>query len=909
MKNQIGVPLEGFAEFSRKVASEGVVLLKNQGNLLPFQETDNIAIFGRCQIEYYRSGTGSGGAVSTLYNSNILDSFPKAMVNAPLAETYRKFIEENPFDNGGGGWACEPWSQKELELSSEHVFTARKTSDKALVVIGRTAGEDKDNLDVSGSYRLTDLEEKMLEEVCKEFSQVVVLLNISNIIDLSWTEKYPISSLVISWNGGMEGGAGTVDVLLGKVTVSGKLPDTIARAVEDYSSSKNHGGVEKNVYQEDIYVGYRYFETFAPEKVLYPFGFGLSYTEFSLTDSKLTDLGDYSYELTVKVKNIGEKYSGKEVVQVYLNPPQGLLGKATRNLVGFAKTALLAPQEESTLTIAIPKSRLLSFDDSGVTGARNAYVLEAGTYEFYVGTDVKAKEKHTITVDALHVAEQYTEALAPKEAFQRMKPVEGKDGVYALAYEDVPTMTVDMAERITQNLPKELPLTGDKGIKLADVKNGKATLEDLVAQFTTDELCALVCGEGMSHPHVTSGTASAFCGVTEDLRHYGLPLVCCADGPSGIRMEGGLKSTQVPIGTLQAATWDVPLIEELYGYTGEEMRRNFVDVLLGPGMNIHRHPLNGRNFEYFSEDPLLTGMMAAAVTKGIGKAAVSATLKHFACNSQETYRHSIDSVVSQRAAREIYLKAFEIAVKEGGAQSIMTAYNPINGIWTASNYDLNTTILRKEWGYTGFVMTDWWARMNDPVEGGEGLRGKQGEMVKAQNDVYMVLNNFDAKNYRKVTNLQEHLDTGKLTIGELQACALNICGFAMNNAVMNRDFALMAEPKTFQGVSGTEANYTLSQAENILKVTDNKQFTFLCPETATYAFSVDFNLETTELAQIFFGLKLNEEMASVMLTGLTRGEIVRKKLCELELTQGTFTVDFQLGCDTFWVDSLILEKL
>lgn len=912
MNQKIGVPVEGFAEFSKKVASDSVVLLKNQGNFLPLREDEAINIFGRCQIEYYRSGTGSGGAVSTLYNSNLLDSFPEGRANPYLADLYRKFIERNPFDNGGGGWACEPWSQEEMKLSREVVALAKAYSNKAIVVIGRTAGEDKDNLIVEGSYQLTELEEAMLEQVCSVFTEVCVVMNVSNIMDFSWLDKYPISALVISWNGGMEGGAGTADVLLGRVTPSAKLPDTIAHSVVDYSSTANHGGVEKNVYSEDIYVGYRYFETFHPDAVQFPFGFGLSYTTFSVTNTELKDLGGQNYQVSAVISNTGSQYSGREVLQVYVNPPQGKLGKATRNLVGFAKTKLLAPGEEQVLEISISQSRLVSYDDSGVTGARNSYVMEAGTYDFYVGTDVKATTKHSVTLDSLLVVEQCQEALAPTEEFLRMKPTKSKgDGTFTPGLEEVPLSTVDMANRIQKNIPTELPFTGDKGITLEQVRDKKASLEALVAQFTPEELCMLVCGEGMSHPQVTPGTASAFCGVTESLRRYGLPLICCADGPSGIRMEGGLKSTQVPIGTAQAATWDVELIEELYTYTGREMVHNLVDVLLGPGMNIHRHPLNGRNFEYFSEDPLLTGLMAAATTKGIAKAGVSATLKHFACNSQETYRHSIDSVVSQRAVREIYLKGFEIAVKEGGADAIMTAYNPLNGIWTASNYDLNTTILRDEWGYTGFVMTDWWARMNDPVEGGEGKRGKQGEMVKAQNDVYMVLNNFDAENFAKVTNLQEQLDSGVLTIPELQRCALNICRFALGSNAMNRPFSLMAQPKPFAGKAlpeGTSLDGKLEGRETLLKVKDNKNIRFHCPETGVYTLYLDFNLETTELAQVFFGLKLNDEMASVMLTGLTRGEIVRKKLCLLELAAGDYEAEFQLGCDTFWVDALLVEK-
>lgn len=909
MKEKLGIPLEGFADFSKSVAAQGIVLLKNEGAVLPLKKEEKVSIFGRCQIEYYRSGTGSGGAVNVLYNSNILDSFPKEMVNLDLFKEYQAFIEENPFDNGGGGWAAEPWNQKELLLTEELVKNAKKVTDKALVIIGRTAGEDKDNLDVSGSYRLTDEEENMLKQVTSVFDKVCVILNISNIIDMSWTKKYPISSILCSWNGGMEGGAATVDVLLGKVTPSGKLPDTIAETIEDYPSTKNHGGVERNLYQEDIYVGYRYFETFAPEKVMYPFGFGLSYTNFQINDITLEHTGNHNYQLTAKIKNSGTVFSGKEVLQVYVHPPQGKLGKPLRNLVGFVKTKELAVGEEEVVQCTIPLERLVSYDDSGVTGHKSAYVLEAGNYEFYVGTDVKASEKFTFHVAELVVVETLQEALAPRQPFQRMKPsVKNNDGTYTLTYEDVPTATVDLKTRIQQNIAEEIPFSGNKGIKIRDILSGKASMEDFIGQLDEKQLCTLVLGEGMSHPQVTAGTASAFAGVTESLRHFDIPLICCADGPSGIRMEGGLQSTQVPIGTLLAATWDVPLIEALYTFTGKEMARNYVDVLLGPGMNIHRNPLNGRNFEYFSEDPLLTGLMASSVVKGIEKAGVSATLKHFACNSQETYRHSIDSVVSERAVREIYLKCFEIAVKEGGAKAIMTAYNPVNGVWTASNYDLNTTILRNEWGYTGFVMTDWWARMNDPVEGGSGSKEDMASMVKAQNDVYMVINNFDAEQYENFTNLKERLAEKKLTIAELQRCAKNIIHFAMHSNAMNRDFALMAEVQKINSKVVETTDFMLKDKETTLKIQENKGFTFSCEEEGTYEIHLYFQLETTELAQVFFQLFLNGESAAVMLTGDSKKKIVCKKLCETKLEKGGYQVEFVRGSETFFLDSLTIKK-
>ncbi len=271
-----------------------------------------------------------------------------------------------------------------------------------------------------------------------------------------------------------------------------------------------------------------------------------------------------------------------------------------------------------------------------------------------------------------------------------------RDGSYEITYVEVPKQKISLAERIEKNLPEQyFSKLEIKGYKLRDVYDKKVSMETFIAQLTDDQLATIVRGEGMSSPWVTPGTASAFGGVSDGLFNYGIPIACTADGPSGIRMETGLKATQLPIGTLLAATWDVKLVEELYVMEGQELLSNNIDVLLGPGLNIRRSPLNGRNFEYFSEDPFITGVFAAAQTRGIMKGGSNATLKHFACNNQEKARSYVDAVVSERAVREIYLKGFEMAVKQGGANSIMTSYNPINGHWAASNYDLNTTILTK----------------------------------------------------------------------------------------------------------------------------------------------------------------------------------------------------------------------
>lgn len=783
--NQIGVPLEGFAEFSRTVAAEGAVLLKNEGQILPLRDSENVSVFGRIQVNYYRSGTGSGGSVHVAYTTNLLDglrSKKNITVNEELAAVYERWIEENPFDDGGKVWAAEPWNQKEMPLTDELVAQARSKSSKAIIVIGRTAGEDQDNADAPGSYRLTDDEKAMLKHVTNHFEHTIVVLNVSNIMDMSWlneTVLHPIQGVIYSWHGGMEGGNAIADVLAGDVTPSGKLTDTIAYSIEDYPSTSNYGNEFKNLYQEDIYVGYRFFETFRPEKVQFEFGYGLSYTTFATQIEEARTVinnGETSIEVRVNVTNSGTTYAGKEVVQVYYEAPQGELGQPVKALAAFGKTGLLQPGDSELLTIRFPVNRMASYDEAGVTGYASAYVLEAGTYRLHVGTSVKQVEHVDIdgqdgyVVDTVQLVEQLQEAMAPTEDFTRMKPgIRKADGSYELTYAAVPKRKVSIADRITQNLPQTLEQTGNQGYKLSDVKAGKVSLEAFVAQLSDQDLAALVRGEGMSSPLVTSGTASAFGGVSDSLFNYGIPVACTADGPSGIRMDSGEKATQVSIGTLLAATWNADLVEELYVMEGQELLRNQVDTLLGPGLNIRRSPLNGRNFEYFSEDPLISGVFAAACTKGIMKGGSNATLKHFACNNQEKHRSKVDAVVSERALREIYLKGFEIAVKEGGANSIMTSYNPINGHWAASNYDLNTTILRGEWNFDGIVMTDWWAIMNDVVEGGEADRKFTNWMVRAQNDLYMVVPNYGAEINGWDDNTIESLENGTLTRGELGA--------------------------------------------------------------------------------------------------------------------------------------------
>lgn len=779
-----------YEKTAREMVAEGLVLLKNDNKALPLKQGETVSVFGRMQNHYYKSGTGSGGMVNVAKVVGILDALNECKdvnVNQKLAETYAAWDKEHPVELGLG-WGQEPWSQAEMPVTEELVQEAAGESDSAIVIIARTAGEDKDNTLEKGAFMLTDIETDMLRLVRENFQKMVVLLNVGGLIDMSFLDTISPDACMYVWQGGMVGGYGVVDVLVGDVSPSGKLTDTIAYDIKDYPAYDNFGGEERNFYAEDIYVGYRYFETFAKDKVRYPFGYGLSYTDFKIGVKHASlDFEKGVANICVKVTNTGKRL-GKEVVQVYGEMPQGRLGKPSRVLIDFAKTKELVPGLSDELKFEIPLDRMASFDDSGATGHRNCYVLEAGDYTIHVGNSIR-NTTECLFFELAETVElkKLQEALAPYEKFVRMKPFCDENGRMLIEYEETPLVTVDMYDRREQELPEEIPVTGDKGITLLDVKEGRASMDEFIAQFDDEDLACFVRGEGMGSSLVTAGTASAFAGVSPNLIAHKIPSVCCDDGPSGMRLDSGMKAFSLPNGTLCGCSFNKELNTRLYALLGLEMTANKVEVLLGPGMNIHRHPLNGRNFEYFSEDPYLTGSIATAQLEGLKSSGVSGTIKHFCGNNQEYHRHTMDSVISQRALREVYLKGFEIAVKSGYADSVMTTYGLVNGLYTAGSYDLNTTILRNEWGFTGVVMTDWWASINR--RGMEPDANDFATMIQAQNDMYMCCP--DGSKNMGGDNVLEALQDGRILRAELQRIAKNVCSFAMDTNAFKR---LVGEP-------------------------------------------------------------------------------------------------------------------
>lgn len=753
---------------ARAMAADGIVLLKNEDKTLPITGQTRVAVFGRSAVNYFTVGYGSGGDVVSPYRRNLMEGLLEhgVKVDGILASQYETWCSRPRNVPDEGYWAHWPMSNPEMPLKAEDVAAAARRCDMALVVIGRAAGESRENVLKPGSYYLTDREKAMLDVVATYFHRVCLVMDCGNVIDMSWTRDYEnkLTAIVYAWQGGMESGTALADVLTGAVNPSGKLTDTIAVKYEDYPSSQSFGAMAFNAYTEDIYVGYRYFETFAPDRVLYPFGFGLSYTRFRLSSQAAVSGNQVTVNTTVE--NVGDE-AGREVVQVYVDLPCGTLGNPKRVLAGFKKTGLLQPGQQQVVDVSFDLASLASFDDTGCTGHKDAFVLEAGNYCVQAGTSIRdVKAVVCIVKQGLEVVRQLHEcnAVRPEHGFCRMV---NKGG--ALDMEMVPTANRNLKQDILAHLPQELT-PGQTEFTFEDVKARRCTPEEFVAQLSDQELDDITHGFGlMNDPSGPAGNAGSLGGVTEALKKRGIPTVITTDGPSGIRIRR--TCSLLPCGTCLASTFDPEGVEALYRLLGREMVLQGTQVLLGPGMNIHRNPLCGRNFEYYSEDPLLTGKIAAAMVRGIQSQGVSACPKHFACNNQETNRNKCDSRLSQRAQREIYLKGFEIAVKESDPWCLMTSYNLVNGVWSHYHYELVTDILHDEWGYRGLTITDWWmqpgAAPEFPAITNDACR------IRAQVDVLM------PGEIQERTLVASLADPNGVTRAEAQRCAVNVIKFIL----------------------------------------------------------------------------------------------------------------------------------
>lgn len=762
-------PRKEMSDACRRAGAEGTVLLKNDG-VLPLSKTGSTAFFGRVQRDYFYVGYGSGGDVNPDYLVSPMDALEARgdiAYDKALADRYRLWCQANvpPVMD----WAQWPTCHPEMPLSEEAVQAAAQRNDAAVVILGRAMGEAMDNRPEPGGYYLTEGEKALLAQVTAAFRKVCVVVDAGNIMDLSWVEEYPIGALVYAFQGGMESGNALIDVLYGDAQPGGRLTDTVPRHYEDAPSYGHFGGENFNEYREDIYVGYRYYETFAQDKVLYPFGFGLSYTTFRVESAAAA--WHTSWDLRIQVTNTGSR-PGRQVVQVYVEAPQGKLGKAARVLADYWKTPELAPGQSAAVSLWIDLESLASFDDSGVTGHPYAYVLEAGAYRLYVGTDVRsASLAGRLFLEEQTLTAQLESQCSPTQDFPRLHPKE-EGGRLIPGFEPVPRAESRRKDQVLENLPETVPFTGDLGISFRDVCKGTHGMEDFIAQLTPEELNALCKGEGqMDSPLGTKGNAGMLGGTTRSLRDKGVPTLTTTDGPSGIRLC--CYTALLPCGTALASSWDVKAVEALGHLFGQEMVRKGSDILLGPGLNIHRDPLCGRNFEYYSEDPLLSGTVAAAMVRGIQSVpGRSACVKHFACNNQEENRNRNDSRLSQRALREIYLRGFEICLRDAAPLCLMSSYNQINGIWGHYQYELVTGILRREWGYEGLVMTDWWMQPSADPDFPE--LWNDAYRLRAQVDVLMPGSNAFGDPTMDPSALESLKKEKGLTLGEMQRSAKNV---------------------------------------------------------------------------------------------------------------------------------------
>ena len=718
-------------DLSRRAAAEGMVLLKNDNKLLPLNRGCSVALFGKATVDYVKGGGGSGD-VTVRYvrdlsqGMHIKEGEGKVKLYQPLIDFYRENVAQQRADGKEPGYTVEP------EIPAELLRDAAESCDTAIISICRFSKEgwDRKGEPNDGDFYLSAEEQKMVKAVCEHFDNIVVVLNVGGMVDTSWfRNESKIKSVLLAWQGGMEGGLAEADVLCGDVNPSGKLTDTFAATFADYPSSYNFNESDDYVcYTDDIFVGYRYFETIpgAAQKVNYPFGYGLSYTQFTIHGDAFAVDHD-TLVATVTVTNTGD-CAGKEVVQLYVTAPQGRLDTPKYELRGFRKTKLLQPGESETFEISVPVAELASYDESTA-----CYLLMPGDYVVSIGNCVR----DLTPIGSYHCAQETaTENLANRCQPRKLPCRLHADGSYeqltVAEYDpvyDTSHYPYSPNGEMQHIIPNDFGTPIDPETVLFDaVAEEKITLDEFMATLSDDQLITLLGGCPNRGTADTKGI-----GGIDGVK---IPAVMTADGPAGLRIKSsrGVNTTAWPVATLLACTWDPDLIYEIGVAGAEEVKENNFGMWLTPAINIHRSPLCGRNFEYYSEDPLVAGKLAAAMVRGIQSLQVSACVKHFCVNNKETNRKNSDSRLSERALREIYLKAFEIVVKESDVRCVMTAYNLLNGTYTSESKDLITGILRGEWGYDGLVITDWcnFAQHYREALAGNNMRMPNGHPARMQ---------------------------------------------------------------------------------------------------------------------------------------------------------------------------------
>lgn len=791
-------------ELSRKAAAEGIVLLKNENQVLPLAEGSSVALYGAGATHMIKGGTGSGDV-----NERDVVSIYQGLLGAGYIVTTREWMNayDEIYTDARNAWRDDILKRAQADESSSSLaffFVYSETpffvpdgpdvtktdADTAIYVLSRVAGEGADRFNRQGDYYLTQQERKNIDDISRLYEKVILVINTGGLVDLSFVDEYEnIYGILQLVQPGMEGGNALADVLSGKVTPGGKMTDTWAEHYEDYPNAMTfshvNGDVFKERYEEGIYVGYRYFDSFEIP-VKYSFGYGLSYTDFHIQTLKITAGEDI--EIEIRVTNTGSRYSGKEVVQVYISAPVGDLEKEYRRLCGFAKTDNLAPGESESLKISVPAYQMASYDEVSAE-----WILESGIYGIWIGNSLANSHlEGLLLLDGKKVLKKVKNICPLQEELHEISVSKKKRMERYEAYvaagrsRGVPELVWDLSAVRTEVIDYEAPFEPDDD-EAAQIVN-KLETEQLIRMATGDPAKGQgsnLGSAGISVPGSAGETSTA-------AYEQGVANIVLADGPAGLRLmqsytvkddeiqmppfEASLEHgffaedyvaegtpyyqycTAIPVGTLLAQSWDEKLIEEVGAMIAEEMELFGVTLWLAPGMNIHRNPLCGRNFEYYSEDPLLSGKIAAAMTNGVQSVkGCGTTIKHFACNNQEDNRMGSDSILSERTLREIYLKGFEIAIKESRPMSIMTSYNLINGVHAANCRDTCTVAARQEWGFDGVIMTDWTTTEQGPDCTASGC-------MRAGNDIVMPGQFSDHDNMRK------ELEQGTLPEEDLRKC-------------------------------------------------------------------------------------------------------------------------------------------
>lgn len=827
---------------SRELAGECMVLLENDG-ALPLKETGKIALFGNGVRRTVKGGTGSGDV-----NSRSIVNVEEGFKNAGFTVTSGSWLDKQGemLDKSKGEYLewvkaeAKKSSRSEFIIQFDHPYSApapvliteedckEADTDVAVYVIARNSGEGSDRYNREGDYLLFAEEKKNLEMVAAHFKKTIVILNIGGVMELSVVKAIPgINAILLMGQLGNIGGDALADVVTGKVNPSGKTVDTWAKNYMDYPSSakfSHNGSVHDEEYEDGIYVGYRYFDSFGVEPE-YCFGFGRSYTDFSLQIDGAEAAGD-RVQVWATVQNTGSVYAGKEVVQIYYSAPQGRMDKPYQELAAYHKTSLLKPGESEAMILTFAIKEMASYSEADA-----AWVLEKGDYVIRVGSSAGNTEVAAVLTLAEEVKTQIGKNLFPLDIqLKEIKPdttaaktayEKNSEGLGRVYHGSIQSSCIKAEHMVYQGKREEYKTDREKKLTVQDVKNGDCTVEELVAQLTVEEMAdmcvgTLRAGEGNvvgNASYTVPGAAGDTSSILKVSR--GIKNMILADGPAGLRLQPHFKTTKegkllpggsvmgdsfepfdpdinedevdnyyqyctaIPIGWSLAQSWNTELAEWAGDMIGAEMEQFGVDLWLAPAMNIHRNPLCGRNFEYYSEDPLVSGKIAAAITIGVQKhKGKGTTIKHFAVNNQEDNRYFVNAHVSERALREIYLKGFEIAVKESQPLSIMTSYNLLNGIHTANSYDLLQAMARDEWGFDGTVMTDWFTSQDMPEITGKfqpryPISSSVG-CIYAGNDIQMPGCRKNVDDIVEAVKTGREMDGFRITLADLQFNTANI---------------------------------------------------------------------------------------------------------------------------------------